>query len=147
LTVVQTAGIIVALAITLYFSRRQARAFAVDLETRVSTDIDQKFSRIVDIFLARPELFRSIYQSGEGFTTDVALAYSLCGFCAHIYHMRQRGVLAENEWSGWLQWMKNAVRFGTIGTSWKEAGLESWFDPAFSRFVNEVLIDGIAGKH
>jgi hypothetical protein len=140
LTLVQTAAIIVALVMTLYFSRRQVQAFAVDLETRVLSDINERFQRIGDVFLDRPELIRSIFQTPEAATVDTPLAYYILFFCAHIYHMRQRGVLADNEWTGWLQWMQNAFRHGTIGTAWKDREMESWFDPAFQRFVNQELI-------
>jgi hypothetical protein len=140
LTLVQTAAIIVALFLTLYYSRRQARAFAVDLETRILSEIHGRFERIGDIFLERPELIRSIYQSSETPSADVPLAYYILFFCAHIYHMRQRGVLADNEWTGWLHWMKNAFRLGTIGAAWKDQQMESWFDPAFQRFVDQELM-------
>jgi hypothetical protein len=66
--------------------------------------------------------------------------YYLLFFCAHIYHMRQRGILGDNEWSGWLQWMRNAFQFGTIGQSWKDSEMGSWFDPAFRDFVNSELV-------
>ncbi|HYT43627.1 MAG TPA: hypothetical protein VEP90_14910 [Methylomirabilota bacterium] len=31
----------------------------------------------------------------------------------HIFTMRQRKVLDDNEWAGWLQWLKNAFHRGT----------------------------------
>lgn len=147
LTLVQTFAIIAALMITLYFSRRQVQAFATDLETRVLNDIDEKFHRIGEIFLERPELVRSIYQSPETVSVDTGFAYYLMAFCAHIYHMRERGILADNEWVGWLQWMKNAFRYGTIGHTWKATQMESWFDPAFQRFVDQVLLGEAATKN
>ncbi len=140
LTLVQTAAIIVALLLTLYFSRRQIRAFEVDLETRVLSDIHGRFERIADHFLDQPELIRSIFQSPEVLSVDTPMAYYIFFFCAHIYHVRQRGLLADNEWTGWLNWMKNAFRFGTLSTAWKEGQMESWFDPAFQRFVSQELM-------
>jgi hypothetical protein len=142
LTLVQTAAIIVALFLTLYYSRRQARAFAVDIETRVLSEIHGRFEKIGDLFLDRPELIRAIYQTPEALTVDTPLAFYILYFCAHIYHMRQRGVLADNEWAGWLKWMKTAFRSGTIGTVWKDQRMESWFDPDFQRFVNAELMIG-----
>jgi len=32
---------------------------------------------------------------------------------AYLYAMRQRKVLDDNEWAGWLQWMKYAFHRGT----------------------------------
>ncbi|HEY6237614.1 MAG TPA: hypothetical protein VIZ68_00315, partial [Thermoplasmata archaeon] len=120
LSLVQTIAIISALLMTLYFSRRQLAGFAVDLETRVLNDLDEKFHRIGEIFIARPELTRMVYQSKERLDPETPLAYYILFFCAHIYHMRQRGILRENEWQGWLQWMRNAFQLGTIATNWKE---------------------------
>jgi hypothetical protein len=143
LQLVQTTAIIAALLITLYFSRRQVKAFATDLETRVLNDIYEKFQGVGEVFLQRPELIRSIYQAPEGVTTETGFSYYLLFFCAHIFHMRQRAVLADNEWTGWLQWMKNAFRYGTIGTSWTATQMESWFDPEFRDFVKrELLVEG-----
>jgi len=74
-------------------------------------------------------------------TPEHAFAYYVNFLCSHIYHMRQREVLSDNEWEGWLQWMKNAYRYGTIGKYWKENEMESWFDPSFRNFMNnEILV-------
>jgi len=52
----------------------------------------------------------------------------------------QRGVVGDNEWTGWLRWMKNAFRHGTISQiSINNVEVEKWFDPAFQDFVNKEL--------
>jgi hypothetical protein len=140
LSVVQTIAIIAALLVTLYFSRRQMQAFTVDLETRVLNDLDEKFHRIGEIFIERPELVQSIYRTTAHVSSEVPFTYYVVFFCAHIYHMRQRGVLQDNEWEGWLQWMRNAFRLGTLGQSWTEANIGSWVDPAFREFVERELL-------
>ena len=145
LSVVQTVAIIAALLITLYFSRRQIQAFAVDLETRVLNDIGEQFARIGQIFIERPELIQTIYRSPKAQGPETPITYYVMFFCAHIFHMRQRGVLADNEWSGWLQWMRNAFRYGTLAGSWKDTQMESWFDPAFQEFVRTELLAATAG--
>jgi len=54
--------------------------------------------------------------------------------------MRERKILSDNEWAGWLQWIKNAFRYGTIGKYWKVYEMETWFDPSFQKFVNTEII-------
>ena len=55
--------------------------------------------------------------------------------------MRKRGVLSDNEWTGWLRWMKSAFDQGTIKDIWKSnIEMEKWFDPVFQEFVDKELI-------
>jgi len=44
-----------------------------------------------------------------------AFSFYILWMCAHAFAMRQRKVLDDNEWAGWLQWMRNCFRKGTIG--------------------------------
>ena len=60
--------------------------------------------------------------------------------------MRQRRVLSDNEWTGWLRWMKSAFEQGTISEIWKNIEVEKWFDPAFEEFINKELIPTIKNK-
>ena len=142
LTLAQTIAIISALLVTLYFSRRQAQAFAVDLETRVLNDIDEKFHRIGEIFVESPELVRTIYRTDTVPGPEIPFSYYLVFFCSHIFHMRERKILGDNEWAGWLSWMRNAFQFGTIGEYWKTGNVGAWIDPAFRKFVEEQLLGG-----
>ncbi len=60
---------------------------------------------------------------------------------AHVFHMRQGNVLSDNEWTGWLRWMKSAFEGGTITEIWQSTiEMEKWFDPAFQEFVDKELI-------
>lgn len=140
LSLVQTIAIIAALLVTLYFSRRQMQALSVDLETRVLNDLDEKFHRIGEIFIERPELVQSIYRTPQGVGPEVPFSYYILFFCAHIFHMRERGILKDNEWAGWLQWMKNAFRLGSLGATWKSTEMAGWVDPAFRQFVERELL-------
>ncbi len=54
--------------------------------------------------------------------------------------MKERKILSENEWAGWLQWMKNAFRQGKLPMYWKDKEIEAWFDPSFRNFVNKELL-------
>ena len=48
------------------------------------------------------------------FQPEVAYAYDILFTFAHVFHMRQRNVLNDNEWTGWLRWMKSAFEGGMI---------------------------------
>ncbi|MCI4339902.1 MAG: hypothetical protein L3K06_00950 [Thermoplasmata archaeon] len=140
LSLAQTCAIIAALLVTLYFSRRQVQAFAMDLETRVLNDLDEKFHRIGDILIERPELLPTIYKTETALGKEVPFSYYVMFFCAHIHHMRERGILRDNEWTGWFQWMRNAFRYGDLGRAWKETEMGQWFDPSFRTFVERELL-------
>ncbi|HXQ94256.1 MAG TPA: hypothetical protein VN864_03695 [Thermoplasmata archaeon] len=140
LSLVQTCAIIVALLTTLYFSRRQVQAFTKDLETRVLNDIDEKFHSIGEILIQQPELVQTIYASPETQAKEVPFSYYVLFFCAHIHHMRERGILQDNEWTGWSQWMKNAFQYGSLGRSWTDGQMGQWFDPSFRTFVETELL-------
>ncbi|MCI4363009.1 MAG: hypothetical protein L3K13_01705 [Thermoplasmata archaeon] len=140
LSVVQTIAIIGALVMTVYFSRRQIQAFTTDLETRVLNDIDEKFHRIGEILIEKPHLVQSIYQTPTVTGADIPFTYYVLFFCAHLHHMRERKILQDNEWAGWLQWMRNVFQYGELGRQWVEAKMESWFDPSFREFVRTELL-------
>src|ERR1022692_171493 len=116
---------------TLYFSRRQMKGFALDLETRGLNDLDEKAHNLVELFIGNPQFIRLIYNDTANLSPDIGAAYYIQFMCGHAFRTRQRGVLGDNEWAGWMQWMKDAFRYGTIGKYWKETGMGAWFDPAF----------------
>lgn len=146
LTLVQTVAIIIAIVIAVYFSRRQIQALSSDLEARVLNDLDEKLHRMGEIFLDKPEFIRILSDGPspvgpEGaFSAEASFAYYVMFFCAHCFHMRQRGILTDNDWAGWLQFTKNAFQFGKLGKYWENAEMHAWVDPAFRRFIEtEVL--------
>jgi hypothetical protein len=109
----EAVGIIVTLFVILYFSRKQIQSLSVDIETRLESD-------------ASPE---------------IAYAYHILYTFAHVFHLRQRKVLSDNEWTGWLRWMNSAFEQGTIKEIWKgNIEMEKWFDPAFQEFIDKELI-------
>ena len=72
---------------------------------------------------------------------EVAYAYDILFTFAHVFHMWKRKVLSDNEWTGWLRWMKSAFEQGTIKDLWKtNIDMEKWFDPDFQNFVEKELI-------
>jgi hypothetical protein len=146
LSLTQTIAIIVTLLVTLYFSRRQLRTMSVDLETRVLNDLDEKLHGLISIFIQSPKLVKTIYDAPFEITEEMPFAYNVLFMRAHAYHMRERGVLGDNEWAGWLQWMKNAFQYGRMRKYWKENQMETWFDPSFRNFVNTELVSAGASK-
>ena len=55
--------------------------------------------------------------------------------------MRQRKVVSDNEWTGWLRVMKSCFDQGKIRKYWEsDLELEKWFDPAFEEFINKEII-------
>jgi len=147
LTVVQTVAIIVAIVIAVYFSRRQIEALHLDIEARVLNDLDEKLHRMGEIFMENPAYVRVISEDvPEQGRPEIAFAYYVLFFCSHAFHMRQRGILSDNDWAGWLQWTRNAFRNGRMGTYWKEAGMQAWVDPEFREFVEREVLTPSAGS-
>src|SRR3989441_8417471 len=144
LTLVQTVAIIVAILLAVYFSRRQIQALATDTQARVMNDLDEKLHRMGEIFMENPEFVRILNDvpAASGGGAEVAFAFYVMFFCSHCYHMRQRGILSDNDWAGWLQWTKNAFRSGRLGKYWKEAEMQAWVDPAFREFVDREILVG-----
>ena len=146
LTLVQTVAIIVAIIIAVYFSRRQIQALSADLEARVLNDLDEKLHRMGEIFMEKPEFVGILSKpagsegTSEEFEPEGAFAYYVMFFCAHCFHMRQRGILSDNDWQGWLQWIQNAFRGGKLGDYWKEGYMKVWVDPAFREFIDREIM-------
>lgn len=53
---------------------------------------------------------------------ELAFSSYILWIFSHAYAMRQRKVLNEIEWTGWLQFMRNCFRRGTIAETWKQLG-------------------------
>jgi hypothetical protein len=133
-------GIIGTLFVVLYFSRKQMQNLSIDIETKVLNDLDEKMHAITQTMVERPELIRLVSNVESDWSPEVACTYHILYTFAHVFHMRQRNVLSDNEWIGWLRWMKTAFERGTINEFWKNnIEMEKWFDPAFEEFVNKEL--------
>jgi hypothetical protein len=134
-------GIISTLFVILYFSRRQMQALSVDIETKILNDIDERIHGLTQILVERPELIRVVYNiDRNAVSSDTAFAWHILYTYAHVFHMRQRGVVSDNEWTGWIRWMESAFQYGTISEIWKNnVDVEKWFDPAFQEFINKEL--------
>jgi hypothetical protein len=134
-------GIIATMFVVLYFSRKQMEALSVDIETKVLSDLDLRLREITRMMIDRPELIKVVSKVESDWSSDVAYSYHILFTFAHVFHMRTRNVLSDNEWTGWLRWMKSAFDQGMIKEIWKtKIEMEKWFDPAFQDFVDKELI-------
>jgi hypothetical protein len=128
-------GIIATLFVILNFSRKQMQALSVDIETKVLNDLAERMHALHQIVIKSPELIK-VVSKVDANSPEVANAYDILFTFAHVFHMRKRKVLSDNEWTGWLRWMKSAFEQGTIKDLWKtNIDMEKWFDPEFQNFV------------
>jgi hypothetical protein len=132
-------GIIATLFVILYFSRKQMQSHSVDVQTKVLNDLDEKVRKMAEIIIEKPSMQKVIYKL-EKPSEEIAFAYYILFICSHAYAMRQRKVLNDHEWTGWLQWMRNCFKYGTIGQQWKQIQSERWLNPDFENFINEEII-------
>jgi len=133
-------GIIGTLFVVLYFSRKQTQSLSVDIETKVLNDLAQRMHALHQILIESPQLIKVVSKVNAN-SPEVAYAYEILFTFAHVFHMRQRKVLSDNEWAGWFRWMKSSFEQGEIMQIWKNTiEMEKWFDPAFQEFVDEELI-------
>ncbi len=134
-------GIIATLFVILYFSRKQMQSLSMDLETKILNDLDEKINGLTHTMIEHPELIKVVNKSEKNYTSDLAFSYHILYTFAHAFHMHQRQVVSDNEWSGWLRWMTSAFQHGTIYEIWKnDIELEKWFDPAFQEFINKEIV-------
>jgi hypothetical protein len=134
-------GIIGTMFIVLYFSRKQMQSLSVDIETKVLSDLDEKMHGLTQMAVEKPELIRIVSNVESDLTEEVAFTYHILHTFAHVYHMHQRKVVSDNEWTGWLRMMRSCFEQGKIREYWEsDLELEKWFDPAFEQFINKELI-------
>src|SRR5919206_4673643 len=132
-------GIIATLFVILYFSRKQMQSLSIDVQTKVLNDLDEKVRKMAEIIVEKPSMQKVIYKL-EKPSDELAFAYYILFICSHAYAMRQRKVLNDDEWTGWLQWMRNCFKYGTIGEQWKQIQSERWLNRNFEDFLNEEII-------
>jgi hypothetical protein len=132
-------GIIGTMFVVLYFSRKQMQSLSVDVQTKVLNDLDEKVRKMAEIIIEKPSMQKVIYKL-EKPSDELAFAYYILFICSHAYAMRQRKVLNDDDWTGWLQWMRNCFKYGTIGEQWKQIQSERWLNPAFEEFINKEII-------
>src|SRR5437868_11002811 len=118
LTLAQTVGIVGTMLMTLYFSNRQIKGITLDVETRVLNDLDEKRYRISELLLEDPRLIGVVACPTSGSKPENVIAYMVAMVSAHAFHMRERKIISDNEWLGWLEWIKNDFAQGTVRRDW-----------------------------
>jgi hypothetical protein len=141
LSLAQSIGIVGTMVLTLYFSKRQIQALSSDTETRVLNDLDEKFHNMAMLVMEDPSI-GGVIENVDRYTNvkEIGFSFYILWMCAHAFAMRQRRVLDDNEWAGWLQWMRNCFRRGKIGETWKQIEPDGWFNPAFQKFLNTEIV-------
>jgi hypothetical protein len=134
-------GIIVTMFVVLYFSRKQMQSLSVDIETKILSDLDERMHEITRVGIERPELIKVVSKAELHWSSEVAYAYHIMFTFAHVFHMRKRKLLSDNEWTGWMRWMRSAFEQGMLKEIWEsKIEMEKWFDPDFQEFVDVELI-------
>jgi hypothetical protein len=134
-------GIIGTLFVVLYFSRKQTQKLSEDIETKVLNDLAQRMEGLNQTLIDRPELIKVMTKIQPVRSDEVAYAYNILFTFAHVFHMHQRKVLSDNEWTGWFRMMKSSFEQGEIMQIWERSiDMGKWFDPAFQEFVDKELI-------
>ena len=106
------------LFVILYFFRKQAQSLSVDIETKVLNDLAERMHAQVEILIGRPQLTKILSKADEE-SPELAYAYDILFTFAHAFHMRQRKVLNDNEWTGWVRWYKSAFKEGRLMEIWQ----------------------------
>jgi hypothetical protein len=134
-------GIVATLFVLFYFSRKQMQKLSIDIETKVLSDLDEKIHGLTQLAVEKPQLIRIISNVESDLTEEIAFTYHLLHTFAHAYHMHQRKVVSDNEWTGWLRMMRSCFEQGKIREYWEsDLELEKWFDPAFQDFIDNEIV-------
>ena len=142
LSIAQTIGIVGTMVLTLYFSKKHIQSLSIHQQTRVLNDLDEKVRKMAEIIIEKPTMQKVIYKL-EKPSEELAFVYYILFICSHVYSMRQKNVLNDEEWTVWLHWMTNCFKYGTIGEQWKQIESERWLNPAFENFVNKEIVGAI----
>jgi hypothetical protein len=137
----EAVGIVATLFVAFYYSRKQMQKLSTDIETNVLSDLDEKIHNLTKIAIEKPQLIKIVSNADSDLTEEIAFTYHLLHTFAHVYHMHQRKVVSDNEWTGWLRMIRSCFEQGKIREYW-ESGLEleKWFDPAFEDFINNEVV-------
>jgi hypothetical protein len=112
LSIAQTIGIIGTLALTFFFYKRHIRHLVIDTETKILRDLDDEIHRINMMSFEHPELAK--VQTNGQVRLDTIYAFDVLNVYQQAFKMHQRRVLKDNDWYGWLHWIRNSFREGTI---------------------------------
>ncbi len=137
----EAVGIVATFVAAFYYSRKQMQKLSTDIETKVLSDLDDKITDLTRLTIEKPQLMNIVSNVESRQTEEIAFTYHLLQTFAHVYHMHQRKVVSENEWTGWLRRMRTCFEEGKIREYWEgDLELEKWFDPAFEDFIDKEIV-------
>ena len=143
----EAVGIVLTFIFSLYYSRKHMQKLSVDIETKILSDLDDKVNDLTRMIVEKPHLMRIVSNVESDVTEEMAFTYHLLHTFAHAYHLHQRKVVSDNEWSGWLRRMKSSFKQGQIREYWKSnIELDKWFDPSFSEFIDKEIVQKTTPK-
>jgi hypothetical protein len=109
LSITQTIGLVGTMVLTLVFSIKQIQSLSIHEQTRILNDLDEKVRKVAEVLIEKPSMQKVVYNKSEKPAEEIAFVYYILSVCSHAYAMRKGNVLNEEEWTGWLEWMKNAL--------------------------------------
>ena len=137
--ILEAVGIIATLAVMLYYSRKQMKELSKNIESNILSDLDSKLHNFMEIAISKPEMME-IFDKKQTQSPEQACAVYALNVFAYAFHMRQRGILKEDEWDGWVQTISEVFKKGTISDYWKKSELEIRFNPKFQGFINNEIL-------
>jgi len=139
LSIAQTIGIVGTMVVVLYFSRKQIQSLSIDTQTRGLNDLGEKYLKMAERVMEDPSI-QGVLDSDLKISREDSYSFYILWICSHAYAMRKRKVLDDDEWAGWIQWMRHIFRRGTIKETWKHIEPDRWFNPDFQNFINTEII-------
>ena len=139
LSIAQTVGIVGTMVLTLFFSKKQIQSLSIDTQTRGLNDLGEKYLKMVERAMEDPSI-QGVIKNEVKLSREGAYSFYILWICSHAYAMRKRNVLDDNEWVGWLQWMRHIFRRGTIKETWEQIEPDKWFNPDFQNFINTEIV-------
>jgi hypothetical protein len=87
-------GIIGTMFIVLYFSRKQAQGFTVDIETKVLNDLNEKVRKTAEIIIEKPSMQKVMYKL-EKPSEELAFGYYIYSIltCQYYSSLLMKGII------------------------------------------------------
>ena len=104
----------------LLFKEASQRTITTDIEIKVLNDLDDKLHDIPELTIARPEVGELLDRESANQGPKESIAMYVLYIYAYAFHMRQRKVLRDNEWAGWIWSVRAAFRKGTRVSTGKQ---------------------------
>lgn len=112
---------------------------SLDIETKLLHDMDERMTGLSHIAIERPELIKVLNNVERDLSSDVSYSYNILYIFAYAYHISQRRVVSDSEWTGWMRCMKSAFKHDTISQIWREnIEGEKWFWSCISGLHREA---------